>query len=151
MRRHWIAVALVLAAAPLGAQAPAQAPQGEELDALTRQVASEMRCPVCQGLSINDSPVELAQQMKAVVRDQLAAGRTPDEVKAYFVSKYGEWVLLEPRASGMNLLVYVLPIVALLAGAVVVAASVRRWTRSAAEAGGAEEPAPPPASASPGV
>jgi len=98
-----------------------------ELEALTREVAGALRCPVCQGLSINDSPAELAVQMKDVIRDQLAAGRTPEEVKAYFIARYGEWVLLEPEPSGINLLVYVLPLAALLGGAALIALAVRRW------------------------
>ncbi len=106
-----------------------------ELEALTREVASELRCPVCQGLSINDSPAELAVQMKNVIRDQLAAGRTPDEVKAYFIGRYGEWVLLAPEPSGMNLMVYVLPLTAFLGGALLIVVSVRRWlTQSGAPA-----------------
>ena len=83
---------------------------------------------MCQGESIEDSPAALAQEMRAIVREQLAAGRTPDGVKAYFVDKYGEWILLRPRARGWNLLVYVLPLVALLIGVVVIARATRRWT-----------------------
>lgn len=67
--------------------------------------------------------------MRAVVRDQLAAGRTPDEVKRYFVDKYGEWILLEPQARGFNVLIYVLPVAAVLAGAGLVVIAVRRWSR----------------------
>lgn len=62
------------------------------------------------------------------MREQLAAGRSPDEVKAYFVDKYGEWILLRPKAQGWNMLVYVLPLVALLIGAAVIARATRRWT-----------------------
>jgi len=104
------------------------------LEAATARVASQLRCPVCQGLSIQDSPTELAREMKDVVRDQLAAGRTPEEVKAYFVSKYGEWILLEPQPHGFNLAVYLLPIAALLGGGGVVAVAVRRWTRQGGSA-----------------
>lgn len=102
-----------------------------ELDRRTRDLASQLRCPVCQGLSIQDSPSEMAQDMRALVREQLAAGSTPDDVKAYFVQGYGEWVLLEPRAEGFNLTVYLLPIAALLAGAAFVVLLTRRWTRAA--------------------
>ncbi|HJR66594.1 MAG TPA: cytochrome c-type biogenesis protein [Gemmatimonadaceae bacterium] len=98
------------------------------LEARVRELASELRCPVCQGESIQDSPAALAQEMKAIVREQLAAGRTPDEVKAYFVEKYGEWILLRPKAQGWNVMVYLLPLVALLGGAVVVARATRRWS-----------------------
>jgi len=101
------------------------------LEERTRQVAAELRCPVCQGNSIQDSPSELAQEMKGVVRDQLAAGRTPDEVKQYFVDKYGEWILLEPKATGFNLVAYLLPVLMLAAGGLVVWRAVRRWTAAA--------------------
>lgn len=102
------------------------------LDSRTRAVASGLRCPVCQGLSIQDSPTELAREMRAVVRDQLAAGRTAEQVHAYFVSKYGEWILLEPEPRGLNLAVYLLPVFALLGGAGLIAVVVRRWTRHGA-------------------
>jgi cytochrome c-type biogenesis protein CcmH len=98
------------------------------LEERTRQVAAQLRCPVCQGLSLADSPSELALEMKDVVRQQLAAGRTPDEVKAYFVAKYGEWILLEPPARGVNRLAYALPVAALGGGLVLVWLLLRRWT-----------------------
>jgi cytochrome c-type biogenesis protein CcmH len=137
------AAVVLLTATPggVGAQAPApsapasaaqerSAPVSDDpvLEETTRQVAAELRCPVCQGNSIQDSPSELAQEMKGVVRDQLASGKTPAEVKAYFVAKYGEWILLEPKASGFNLVVYVLPLVMVLAGGFVIWRAVRKWT-----------------------
>jgi cytochrome c-type biogenesis protein CcmH/NrfF len=100
------------------------------LEARTSEVASQLRCPVCQGESIQDSPSALAQEMRALVRDQLAAGRTPDEVKAYFVSKYGEWILLKPRLRGINLVVYVAPFVVILGGGAIIALAVRKWIRT---------------------
>jgi cytochrome c-type biogenesis protein CcmH len=99
------------------------------LESLTRRVAAQLRCPVCQGLSLADSPSELALEMKDVVRTQLAAGRTPDEVKGYFVAKYGEWILLEPPRRGVNLLAYALPAVALAGGLGVIWLALRKWTR----------------------
>jgi len=100
------------------------------LEARTSAVAAQLRCPVCQGLSLQDSPSELAQSMRAVVRDQLREGKSPAEVKAYFVSKYGEWILLAPEAQGFNLLAYALPVAMLVVGGCVVAIAVRRWTQS---------------------
>ena len=104
------------------------------LEARTREVSAVLRCPVCQGLSLQDSPSELSLQMKDVVRQQLREGKSPEEVKAYFVSKYGEWILLEPKASGVNLLVYVLPILLVLGGGVAIGFMVRKWTREPAVA-----------------
>jgi cytochrome c-type biogenesis protein CcmH len=108
------------------------------LEARAIALSDELRCPVCQGLSIHDSPSPLAQDMKNLIRTQVASGATDEEVRQYFVSKYGEWVLLEPTASGFNLLVYVLPFLALLGGAALIVVAVRRWT-------GPEEEAPDPA------
>jgi cytochrome c-type biogenesis protein CcmH len=66
--------------------------------------------------------------MRAVVRDRLRAGETPEQVKAYFASKYGEWILLEPRMTGLNILLYVLPVVLVVGGIAIVTILVRRWT-----------------------
>lgn len=148
-----VAAVLLLAACAMQAQAPAlpappqDAPQDSgalrvqvqgtltdaqkndpTLEALTKRVASELRCPVCQGVSIQDSPSELAQQMRTVVKEQLAAGKSPNEVKDYFISKYGEWILLEPKAAGFNLLVYAVPVLLVLGGAVFLIVLVRKWT-----------------------
>jgi cytochrome c-type biogenesis protein CcmH len=105
--------------------------QDSTLEATTTLLASELRCPVCQGNSIQDSPSELAQQMRDLIRDQLRAGKTPDEVRAYFVDKYGEWILLSPRAEGLNLVVYLVPLAAILIGGAIVWRTVRRWTGQA--------------------
>jgi cytochrome c-type biogenesis protein CcmH len=103
-------------------------PTDPALEKRTSEVASALRCPVCQGLSIQDSPSELAQQMRSLVRDQLAAGKSPEEVRRYFISKYGEWILLEPEASGFNILVYLLPVLLVLGGLTFIVTLVRRWT-----------------------
>jgi cytochrome c-type biogenesis protein CcmH/NrfF len=107
------------------------APTDSVLDARTREVASGLRCPVCQGESIEQSPSELAQELETVVREQLAAGRTPEQVREYFVARYGEWILLQPKATGFNIAVYVVPPLLLLAGAAVIVVLLRRWTRAA--------------------
>ncbi len=104
------------------------------LEARTAALSSHLRCVVCQGLSIEDSPSELARQMRDIVKEQLRSGKSEEEVRAYFISKYGEWILLEPKARGFNLLVYALPALALLAGVALIVRSVRRWTSPAAHA-----------------
>ncbi|HEY6826352.1 MAG TPA: cytochrome c-type biogenesis protein CcmH [Gemmatimonadaceae bacterium] len=98
------------------------------LEARTSAVAAQLRCPVCQGLSIQDSPSELAQSMRSLVRDQLAQGKTPEQVKAYFVSKYGEWILLSPAPHGFNLLAYAVPVLVVVGGGALIVLAVRRWT-----------------------
>ncbi len=101
------------------------------LEARTAAVASTLRCPVCQGESIQDSPSELAQQMRAVVRDRLRSGESPEQVKAYFVSRYGEWILLEPKMSGLNVVLYAVPVLLVIGGLALVFVLVRRWTTPA--------------------
>jgi len=97
-----------------------------------REIAAQLRCVVCQNLSVADSPSEMANQMRGIIRERLQAGNTPEQVVAYFVDKYGEWVLLSPRPRGFNLLVWVLPFAATAAGLVAVLLLARRWSRRAA-------------------
>jgi cytochrome c-type biogenesis protein CcmH len=115
----------------VGSKPTAQSPEPDSLlDARTREVAQGLRCPVCQGESIDASPAELAVELKSLVREQLAAGRTPDQVREYFVARYGEWILLKPKAGGANAAVYLLPPLLLVAGAALVVVLLRRWTRA---------------------
>ena len=100
-----------------------------QLERDVRALSAELRCPVCQGLSLQDSPAELSQEMKDVIRSQLAEGRSREEVKEYFVSKYGEWILMEPRAEGFNLAVYILPVIGLIAGGALVFVMARQWVQ----------------------
>jgi cytochrome c-type biogenesis protein CcmH len=125
-----IRLALAVAMAFAAIQQPSVLSE-PELDARTAEVASTLRCPVCQGESIQDSPSELAQQMKSVVRDRLRAGDSPEQVRAYFASRYGEWILLEPKMSGLNILLYLLPVVLILGGLVLIVFLVKKWTKGA--------------------
>ena len=74
----------------------------QDLEEQTRKIASELRCPVCQNLSAADSPSELAQEMRQFIFDQLKQGKSPEQIKGYFISKYGEWVLLAPTPKGFS-------------------------------------------------
>ena len=97
---------------------PAGTPlSGEELDRKTKEVASLLRCPVCQGLSIWDSPATMAVNMKEQVRELLAEGYSREQVLEFFESSYGEFVRLAPAARGINWLVWIAPGALLLAGA----------------------------------
>lgn len=98
----------------------------------THAIAAQLRCPVCQGLSLADSQSELSLQMRGVITEQLRAGKTDAQVIDYFVAKYGEWILLEPKARGFNLIAYFLPLIMLAAGIGVIYMSVRKWTRAGA-------------------
>ena len=89
-----------------------------ELDALTAEIGGKLRCPVCRQQSVTESSSRIARDMQALIRDMLIEGRTPEEIEAHFVEAYGPWILLQPPAEGLNLLVYALPAAAFLLGGV---------------------------------
>jgi cytochrome c-type biogenesis protein CcmH len=89
---------------------------GALLDEQANQTAGLLRCPVCQGMSIADSPSEMAVNMKHQVRDLIARGYTQEQILRYFERSYGQFVLLKPKFQGVNTLVWILPIVALAVG-----------------------------------
>lgn len=101
---------------------------GDRLDELTARVASQLRCPVCRNESVLESSSTLAREMQAEIKRRLALGDSPEEIRAYFVSRYGEWVLLKPKAEGLNLVVYLFPVVAVLGGGFLVWRLLSRWT-----------------------
>jgi cytochrome c-type biogenesis protein CcmH len=135
---------LTLTTTPALAQAPAATPAqapGAPARVVSEQdvhdVAAQLRCVVCQTLSVADSPSEMAGQMRGIVRERLAAGESPAQVRQYFVERYGEWILLAPPRRGFTLLVWLAPFVAVLVGVVIVALRLKRWTRR-------RRPTPPP-------
>ena len=117
-------VLAVVAVAVLG-QLRAAHPGAPSLDQRTAAVAATLRCPTCAGLSVQDSTSVLAAGSRQVIRQQLAEGRTPDQVRQWFVDRYGEQVLLSPDPGGPGLLAWLLPVLAVLLAAAV----VWRWTR----------------------
>lgn len=108
---------------------PLHAATAPDLDDRTREIATELRCVVCQNLSVADSPSEMAQQMRAIVREQVEAGKTPEQIKDFFVSKYGQWVLLKPKTTGFSALLWILPYAVLVMGIFGALWFVRRWTK----------------------
>ena len=122
------ALVLLLLAGTASAQA--------DVEARMREIASGLRCPVCQNLSVADSTSEMAKEMRALIADELRAGKRPEQIRAYFVSRYGEWILLSPTPRGFGLLVWVLPALGALAGLGGAVWVLRRWARRSA---------PPPA------
>ncbi len=109
--------------------APAATAPAQVSEEQVHAIASRLRCVVCQNLSVADSPSDMARQMRDLIRERLVAGDTPAEVETYFVERYGEWVLLAPRAHGLNLLLWLAPFGAVAGGLAVVLALTRRWRR----------------------
>ncbi len=91
-----------------------------------QRLAAELRCPVCQNLSVADSPSEMANQMRELIGEKLQNGEPPDQIRAYFVSRYGEWILLAPVRKGFNWVAWLLPFAAILGGVGVISVVVHR-------------------------
>ncbi len=89
-------------------------------------IGERIRCPVCQGESIAESPAELATDMMALVNEKVEEGWSDRQIVALFTSSYGEGILLDPPWQGVNLVLWLLPFVALVVGAVVVLGRRRR-------------------------
>lgn len=110
------------------------------LEARARDLSAELRCMVCQNQSIDDSDAELARDLRVLVRDRLEAGDSDEEVIAYVVDRYGEFVLLKPRFSYRNALLWGAPVILLLfGGALIVSNARRRKTGEAVPGLSAEE------------
>lgn len=105
-------------------------PQGTPLtgDALTQrtnEIGRLLRCPVCQGMAISDSPAEMAVNMRGQVRELLARGYTEEQILQYFELSYGEFVLLRPKSP----VLWMLPVIALVLGAAIVFIKLRKLER----------------------
>jgi len=119
-----------LVAGAIALAAPAEGAEGRPVsEAEVTTVAAQLRCVVCQSLSVADSPSEMAAQMRALVRERLAMGESPDQVVAYFADKYGDWILLAPPRRGFTLLVWLVPPLAVLLGLAIAVQRVRGWAR----------------------
>ena len=108
---------------------PGPPPAAEDVEPLTSEVASGLRCPVCQGLSVAASPSKTAVAMKDRVRELVVAGYTEAQIQDYFVARYGEWVLLAPPASGLAWFLWLGPAVLLGLVGVWAAGVINSWRR----------------------
>jgi cytochrome c-type biogenesis protein CcmH len=103
------------------------AARNETLDQRVHDVASQLKCPVCQGESVADSPSMISQQMRAVIHQQLQSGKSEQEVIQYFVDRYGEQIVWSPPWQGFTLLAWLVPITLLLVGAFLLFTVLRTW------------------------
>ena len=123
-----LVVTLVLAA-PLRALAvqPDEVLADPRLEARARVLSKELRCMVCQNQSIDDSDAPLARDLRILVRERLQASDSDAQVLDFMVARYGEFVLLKPRLSGHTALLWLMPVVVLLIGAVALMLIARRY------------------------
>ena len=113
-------ILLLVSLSPAFAVNPDEVLADPALEARARAISAELRCMVCQNQSIDDSNAELAKDLRVLVRERLKAGDSDDEVRAYLVSRYGEFVLLRPPLGFNTLLLWGMPVLLLAAGGVVI-------------------------------
>jgi cytochrome c-type biogenesis protein CcmH len=119
-------LALFLLASPVFAVQPDEMLADAALEARAREISRDIRCPVCQGETIDDSSAPISRDLRLIIRERLVAGDTDAEVIDYIVDRYGEGVLFNPRAEGANLILWLAGPALLLAGVAVALAAGRR-------------------------
>ena len=125
--RWLLALALLFAlAAPALAVRPDEVLADPALEARARGISEGLRCLVCQNQSIDDSEADLARDLRLIVRERLVAGDSDDQVRAFLVARYGEYVLLNPVMAPHTILLWIAGPVVLVGGAVVVLLAARR-------------------------
>ena len=126
---------LMLLATPALAVQPDEVLPDPALEARARAISADLRCPVCQGESIDDSNAPISRDLRLAVRERLVAGDTDAQVIDYVAARYGEFVLFKPRATGAGLVLWLAGPAMLLGGALIGWAALRRRARAPEAAG----------------
>ncbi len=126
IRRVLLVLMLLFSAMPAFAVNPGEVLSDPALEARARALSAQLRCMVCQNQSIDDSNAELAKDLRVLVRERIKDGDSDQAVIDYVVSRYGEFVLLNPRFETKTLLLWGAPLVLLLAGAAAMSVAARR-------------------------
>lgn len=110
---------LTLMAAPVFAVQPDEILKDPNLEARARAITETLRCPVCQGESIDDSSAPISRDLRLAVRERLVAGDSDDQVIDYVTARYGEFVLFKPRMTGSGLALWLAGPLMLILGAII--------------------------------
>ena len=134
MRRAMLLAALLAGAALADSNLPPAPLANMQLadpgqEAKARALMESLRCLVCQGQSIADSDAEMAGDMRALVRQRIQAGEPPEAVRAFLVSRYGDWVSFTPPVGGIGWPLWIAPLALLLAGAWLLRGRFKRHQR----------------------
>ncbi len=106
MSRYGLLLVSILLATPVFS-----APVSEDpLERRMLDIAKDLRCAVCQNQPVSESNADLARDVRRIIREQLEAGKSREEIIAYFVERYGDFILLKPRYQGAGLVIWVLPL-----------------------------------------
>ena len=129
--RRWIVVAtgILVGLMAIGWSGPARAQTANPSDDDVNRIAKQLYCPVCENIPLDVCPTQACEQWRETIRMKLAEGWSDEKIKQYFVDQYGARVLATPPAAGFNWLVYILPPVAILAGAFILFRAFRAWGR----------------------
>ena len=100
-----------------------------DLDIQVREIAKTLRCTVCQTENIWESGAPLAKQMRDAIRERLIQGQSPEEIHTYFLSRYGDYILMQPPKRGVNWLIWIAPFLLLLIGGLFLYKEVANWVR----------------------
>ncbi len=132
MRGRAILLALALSfGGPALAVKPDEMLSDPALEARAREISRSVRCPVCQGESIDDSDARISRDLRIIIRERLVAGDSDQQVLEFLVARYGEYVLFDPPKSGMNLILWLAgPAMLVLGGGIAFAALRRRPSRA---------------------
>ena len=98
-------------------------------DDQVNRIAHQLYCPVCENTPLDVCPTEACRQWRDLIRQQLSQGWSEVRIKQYFVDQYGARVLAEPPRTGLNWLVYVLPPLVIVSGAVLLVRAMQSWTK----------------------
>jgi cytochrome c-type biogenesis protein CcmH len=122
-----VVLLFLLVAVPALAVEPSEMLKDPALEARAREIGQALRCVVCQNQSIDDSQAEVAHDMRRAVRERLTAGDSDDQVFAYMVARYGDYVLLKPPFKARTLVLWLgAPALLLIAGTALLFAARRR-------------------------
>jgi cytochrome c-type biogenesis protein CcmH len=138
-RPRAVLVALAAVALMGSASEPSERLADPGQEARARTLFKEVRCLVCQNESIDDSEAQLAGDLRRIVREQVKAGRSDGEIRAFLVQRYGEFVLLKPRFSAGNAALWLAPVGVLLVGGGLMIGLLRRRPSAEAELSAEEE------------
>lgn len=135
VHRPWLAALFAILVA-LGLAQVALAQQSTPLpvsDDQVNAVAKQLYCPVCENTPLDVCPTTACAQWRDQIRQQLSQGWTEQQIKDYFVQQYGDRVLAAPPARGLNWLVYIIPPLAIIAGAAILYRAMQAWKRPAVQ------------------
>jgi cytochrome c-type biogenesis protein CcmH len=122
-----LALAVVALLAAIWSFVLIQQPQQETVDQRVHEIGSQLKCPVCQGESVADSPATISQQMRGVIRQQVEQGKSDQQIIQYFEQRYGSQIIWDPQWQGFTILIWLVPIGLVLFGALIMFYVLRSW------------------------